>query len=155
MGPKQAICVVRCASQKIIFAMRCVFIAVLALVAENHCDVGQDANITASAMPRCGELSQEMPSPLRNSMTSIAMILAVTQVLHALSFVWRIILTQKHAMLHKSTPTLQTNNCGGLFTLCVIVLGNKARMSHHHLGITHSWVTRRILGGGGNSSLPK
>ena len=50
MGPKQAICAVRCASQKIAFAMRCIFTAICTLVAEIRCDVGHDASITAIAM---------------------------------------------------------------------------------------------------------
>ena len=54
--PKQAICAVRCASQKITFAMRCIFVAICVLIAEIHCDVGHDASITAIAMLRCGEL---------------------------------------------------------------------------------------------------
>ena len=53
---KQAICVVRCALQKITFAMRCVLTAIWAIAAEIHCDVGHDASITAIAMPRRGEL---------------------------------------------------------------------------------------------------
>ena len=37
--------------------MRCViFTAIRALVVEIRCNVGQDAGITASAMPQCGEL---------------------------------------------------------------------------------------------------
>ena len=46
----------RCASQKIAFAMQCVFSGICALAAEIHCNVGRDAGITASAM-RGGELS--------------------------------------------------------------------------------------------------
>ena len=56
MGPKHAICAVRHASQKITFAMRCIFTVVCALAAGIHCGVGHDANITASAMLRYGEL---------------------------------------------------------------------------------------------------
>ena len=50
IGPKQAICAVRCASQKIIVAMRCVFAAICALAAEIHCDAGHesDASIIVS-----------------------------------------------------------------------------------------------------------
>ena len=57
-GPKHAICAVRCASQRTTFAMRCIFIVIYALTAEIHCDVGHDACIIASEMPRCGELRQ-------------------------------------------------------------------------------------------------
>ena len=56
MEPKQAIYAVRCALQKITFAMRYIFTAICALAAEIHCDVGHDASIIAIAMPRCGEL---------------------------------------------------------------------------------------------------
>ena len=56
MRPKQAICTVRCASQKSPLAMRCTFTAICALAVEIHCDVGHDASIIASALPRCGEL---------------------------------------------------------------------------------------------------
>ena len=53
--PKQAICAVRCASQKIIFAMRSIVIVIGTLAAEIHCNVGHDADIAVIAMPRCGE----------------------------------------------------------------------------------------------------
>ena len=65
MGQKQAICAVRCALHKITFAMRYIFTAIGALAAELYRDVGHDASITASAMPRCDELrfgSQESES---------------------------------------------------------------------------------------------
>ena len=38
------------------FAMRCIFTAICALIAEINCDVGRDGSIAARAMPRCGEL---------------------------------------------------------------------------------------------------
>ena len=56
MGPKQGICAVGFASQQIIFAMRCIFIAICTLAAEIHCEIGHDAGITARQMPRCGDL---------------------------------------------------------------------------------------------------
>ena len=37
------------------FAMRSIFIAISALTAEIHCDVGRDGSIAARAMPRRGE----------------------------------------------------------------------------------------------------
>ena len=55
---EQPILAVRCALQKITFAMRCIFTAIYTLAAEIHCDVGHDASITTSAMPRCGELRE-------------------------------------------------------------------------------------------------
>ena len=55
---KQAISEVRCVSLKITFAMH--FIAICALAAEIHCDVGHDAGIIASAMPRCCEFSSAL-----------------------------------------------------------------------------------------------
>ena len=43
MRPKQAICAVPCASQKITFLMRCTCTAMCAPAEEIHCDVGHDA----------------------------------------------------------------------------------------------------------------
>ena len=57
MGPNQAILAVRCASQRIMFAMQCILTAICALAAEIHCDAGHDASIIASAMLRCAALS--------------------------------------------------------------------------------------------------
>ena len=51
---RQVILAVRCALQKITFAMRCLFIALYTLAAEIHCDVGHDAGITAKVTPRYG-----------------------------------------------------------------------------------------------------
>ena len=69
--------------------------------------------------------------------------LSVTQLLHALSFVLRIIFHKKRVMLHTIiTPALHTNIFfyGNCFSLRVILSGNRL-MRHRHFGITHSWVT--------------
>ena len=42
---------------------RFIFVAICALAAEIHYDVGHDACVTASAMPRYGELSPEAVAP--------------------------------------------------------------------------------------------
>ena len=52
-------CAVRCVSPKITFPMRCMCTAICALAAEVHCDVSHDAGITATVMPRCGELCEQ------------------------------------------------------------------------------------------------
>ena len=53
---QKTICAVRCASQKVTLAMRCIFTAICALAAEIYCDVAKRAS-PASAMPRCGDLA--------------------------------------------------------------------------------------------------
>ena len=55
MGPKQAICAVRCPSH-LGDAVHINCDLRSSLVAGTHCDVGPDASVIASAMPRCGEL---------------------------------------------------------------------------------------------------
>ena len=54
--------------------------------------------------------------------------LSFTQWLHALAFVLRIIYLPKSVMLqtHKTTPALLTNSSREFYSLCVIVLSNKA-----------------------------
>ena len=58
-GFASGLCRAICKLQKITCTRRCIFTAICFLIAEIHCNVGRDASITASAMPRLASIFLE------------------------------------------------------------------------------------------------